>query len=271
MSHPGSKPEDLSRPYLTGLAVALIFGVGVYFRLYELGSRNLWTDEAWVALAAMQPTAPGALAAAQSSPPFYLLTVWAMVQLWGHGETVLRGSPCFSGSGPSSSIWRLSRLLVKIPAALLALAAVAFSPIMVYYSKELKQYSADAFFAVLLLWLAERLQARQGRRAWLALALAGVVGLGFSQPLIFTLPAVGAVLWFALPRAQRLRLAGLGGLWVLAAAGYYLLFIRQEIDPELLAYWVPGLPGFLRICCHFSGGWDRRSTAISGIFWGSGG
>ena len=57
MPRPGSKPEGLSRPYLTGLAVALIFGVAVYFRLYDLGGRNLWTDEAWVALAAMQPTA----------------------------------------------------------------------------------------------------------------------------------------------------------------------------------------------------------------------
>ena len=75
MSHLGSKPDGLSRPYLTGLAVALIFGVGVYFRLHELGARNLWTDEAWVALAAMQPTAKEALAAGQSTPPFYLLTL----------------------------------------------------------------------------------------------------------------------------------------------------------------------------------------------------
>ena len=65
---------------------------------------------------------------------------------------------------------------------MLALAAVAFSPIMVYYSKELKQYSGDAFFAVLVLWLAERVRASQGRRGWLPLALAGIVGLGFSQP-----------------------------------------------------------------------------------------
>ena len=29
----GSKPEGLSRPYRTGLALALIFGVAVFFRL----------------------------------------------------------------------------------------------------------------------------------------------------------------------------------------------------------------------------------------------
>ncbi len=274
MSHPGSEPEGLSRPYLTGLAVALIFGVAVYFRLYELGSRNLWTDEAWVALAAMQPTAAEALAAAQSTPPFYLLTVWAMVQLWGHGEVALRGLSWLFGVGTLCLLWRLSRALVEVPAALLALAAVAFSPIMVYYSKELKQYSADAFFAVLVLWLAERLRARRGRRGWLALALTGLVGLGFSQPLIFTLPVAGAVLWFTLPQAQRLRLASLGGVWILAAAGYYLWFIRQEIDPDLVAYWgqdFPDLSGLLpffrwlgpalyRYFWYFLGEW--------GVIWG---
>jgi len=193
--------------------------VAVYFRFSELGSRNLWTDEAWVALAAMQPTAKEALAAGQSTPPFYLLTVWALVQLWGHGEKVLRGLSWLFGVGTLCLIWRLARELVEVPAALLALAAVAFSPIMVYYSKELKQYSGDAFFAVLVLWLAERLRTRRGRRGWLALALAGVVGLGFSQPLIFTLPVAGAVLWVTLPQAQRSRLACLGGIWLLVAAG----------------------------------------------------
>ncbi len=222
--------------------MALIFGVAVYLRLHELGSRNLWTDEAWVALAAMQSTAREALAAGQSTPPFYVLTVWGMVQLWGHGEAVLRGLSWLFGVGTLWLIWPLSRRLAEVPAALLALAAVAFSPIMVYYSKELKQYSGDAFFAVLVLWLAERLRAGGGRRGWLALALAGVVGLGFSQPLIFTLPAAGAVLWVSLDRGPRLRLACLGGVWLLAAAGYYFLFIRGGIDPELVAYWGQDFP-----------------------------
>ncbi|MBU4448475.1 MAG: glycosyltransferase family 39 protein, partial [Proteobacteria bacterium] len=274
MPRPGSKPEGLSRPYLTGLAVALIFGVAIYFRLYDLGSRNLWTDEAWVALAAMQPTAKEALAAGQSTPPFYLLTVWAMVQLWGHSEMVLRSLSWLFGVGTLCLIWRFSRVLVEIPAALMALAAVAFSPIMVYYSKELKQYSGDAFFAVGVLWLTERLQARGGRQGWLALALAGVVGLGFSQPLVFTLPVAGAVLWVTLPQAQRSRLACLGGVWLLAAAGYYLLFIRGGIDSELVAYWTqdfPDLSGLLpffrwlgpalyRYFWYFLGEW--------GVIWG---
>jgi Dolichyl-phosphate-mannose-protein mannosyltransferase len=274
MPHPELKPQGLSRPYLTGLAVALILGVAIYFRLYELGARNLWTDEAWVALAALKPTATEALAARQSNPPLYLLTVWALVQLWGQGEMVLRALPFLFGVGTLFIIWPFSRLIMEVPASILALTATAFSPIMVYYSKELKQYSGDAFFAVLVLWLAERLQACQGRRGWLALALAGVVGLGFSQPLIFTLPAVGVVLWVTLPKAQRPRLACLGGVWGLPFAVYYFVFIRQEIDPQLVAYWTqdfPDLSGLLpffrwlgpalyRYFWYFLGEW--------GVIWG---
>jgi len=269
----GAPPADLTRAYLPALAAALIIGLAVYFRLYDLGGRDLWTDEAWVALAAMKPTVREALAARQSTPPFYLLTVWALVQLRGHSEVVLRGLSFLFGVGTVFLVWRLSRLLLEIPAAFLALTAVAFSPIMVYYSKELKQYSGDAFFAVLVLWLAERLRARQGRRGWLALALTGVVGLGYSHTLIFILPVAGAVLWFSLPQ-DRWRLAWLGGIWLLAFAALFFLLIRREVDPELVEYWTQDFPDFsglvgffrwlgpalYRYFWYFLGEW--------GVFWG---
>jgi 4-amino-4-deoxy-L-arabinose transferase-like glycosyltransferase len=271
---PESQPKGLSRPYLTALAVALVVGLAVYFRVHDLGGRNLWTDEAWVALAAMQPTAKAALAARQSTPPFYLLSVWAAAQLWGHSEAVLRGLSLLFGVGALLALWRLARSLVEAPAALLALTAAAFSPIMVYYSKELKQYSGDAFFAVLLIWLAERLWRTQGRRGWLALTLAGVVGLGFSHALIFTLPIVAVVLGATLPRGRGGRLALVGGIWVLAFAAYYVLFIRGEVDPQLLSYWSQDFPNFsgvapffqwlgpalYRYFWYFLGEW--------GVFWG---
>jgi 4-amino-4-deoxy-L-arabinose transferase-like glycosyltransferase len=243
--------------------VALICGVAVYFRLYDLGGRDLWTDEAWVALAAMKPNAREALAAGQSTPPFYLMSVWAAVQLWGHSELVLRGLSFLFGVGTLALIWRFGRSLTEIPAALLALAAVAFSPVMVYYSKELKQYSGDAFFAILVVLIAERLWNSQGERGWLALALAGVIGLGFSHALIFTLPVVGAVLWASLPSGRRRILALVGGTWVLAFATYYVVFIRREMDPELVAYWTQDFPNLSGVVPFFQ--W--LGPALYRYFW----
>ncbi len=258
---------------LTYLALALIWVLAVVFRLSDLAARDLWTDEAWVALAALKATPGAALAAGQSTPPFYILTVWATAKLLGSQEWVLRSLSFAFGVGTLWIFWLLVRRLASRPVALLALAMVAVSPIMVYYSKELKQYSGDACFAVLVVYLAERLRASEGRRGWLALALTGLVGLGFSPPLIFCLPAVGLMLWLSLP-AARGRLMILGGLWILAFAAYYFLFIRHDLDPELVAYWAqdyPDFSGFWPFCRWLGSAWYRYFWYFGGEwgpFWG---
>jgi hypothetical protein len=171
-----------------------------------------------------------------------------VVRVLGGGEAALRSVSCLFGVGTLFFFWRFIRPLVSVPVSLLALAALGVSPVMVYYSKELKQYSGDAFFAVLVCFLAERLlRPREGgtggESGWATLALAGVLGLGFSHPLVFVLPGVVTVLWAALPR-RRSRVAFLGLTWALAFLGYYLLFFRHEMDPELVVYWSRDFPDF---------------------------
>lgn len=258
---------------LAPVPLGLIFVLAVVFRLSDLGARDLWTDEAWVALAALKATPGAALAAGQSTPPLYLLTVWALAQLLGGQEWVLRLLSFAFGAGSLALLWLLARRLTSRPVALLALAAVAFSPVMVYYSKELKQYSGDAFFALLVVYLAERLRNGGGRGVWLALAASGVLGLGFSHPLVFALPVVGLVLWLSLP-AARVRLALLGSLWVLAFGVYYFLFFRHDVPPELVGYWAQDYPNFSGVWpfCHWLGGALYRYfwyfLGDWGMFWG---
>ncbi len=234
----------LKEPYFIGLALVIIWGLAVVFRLSDLGGRDLWTDEAWVALAALKASPKEALAAGQSTPPFYVLTVWAAAKLWGGSEAVLRSLSFLFGLGTLLLSWRLARSLMSLPSSLVALAALAVSPVMVYYAKELKQYSGDAFFAVLVFYLAERCRSRSGWRAWLALMLAGVVGLGFSHAQVFILPVAGAALALARPRGWRPRVALLGSVWALAFAAAYFLFFRRGVDPELVGYWTQDFPDF---------------------------
>jgi hypothetical protein len=247
---------------LATLTLSLIWVAALVFRLSDLAARDLWTDEAWVALAVLKATPGEALAAGQSTPPFYILTVWAAARLLGGQEWLLRSLSCLFGIGTLVIFWRLTQKLTSRPVALLALAAAAVSPVMVYYAKELKQYSGDAFFAILVIYLAERLRADDGRHGWAALALAGVIGLGFSHPLVFCLPAVGLVLWLSLPRARG-RLALLGGLWLLAFGVDYFLFFGRGLDPELVAYWLQDYPDFSSLWpfVHWLGG------ALYRYFW----
>lgn len=219
-------------------------GLAAFFRIYALGGRDLWTDEAWVALAALKDTPREALAASQSTPPLYLFTVWALVRVAGSSEAVLRFLSLLFGLGTIALFWPLARSLSSRSSSLLGLALVGFSPVMVYYSKELKQYSGDAFFAVLILLLVERLRRRGDQWLWLALGAAGALGLGFSHALVFILPVAWAALWLSRPAGGRLPVVLLGAVWAAALAGCYVLFLRGQVDPELLIYWAQDFPNF---------------------------
>jgi hypothetical protein len=262
------------RQWGISLLVLGLMTLAVLFRLADFSTRNLWTDEAWVALAVLKPTPGEALAAGQSTPPFHLLAVWVLARVFGSSEAVLRSLSLFFGLGTVLLFWPLARTLTSRAAALMGLTALAFSPIMVYYSKELKQYSGDAFFAVLILLLTERLRASQGWPGWLLLALAGMVGLGFSHSLIFLLPVSLAALWFTLP-SHRPRLALIALAWSGAFAVLYILFFRHQMDPELVGYWSKDFPDFSGIpalVIWLAEAWRRYLGFFlgkNGVLWGT--
>lgn len=269
--HQNMKPSRHERGL--ALLVTCLMSLAVVVRLSDFRARNLWTDEAWVALAVLKPTFGEVLAAGQSTPPFYLLSVWGLAQGFGGSEAVLRSLSLFFGLGAVFLFWPLARTLASRGAALAGLTALVFSPVMVYFSKELKQYSGDAFWAVLILLLTERLRDSRGQRGWLGLGLAGMVGLGFSHSLIFILPVSLAALWFALPfRRQRLALTAL--CWGGAFAALYLLVFRHQMDPQLVDYWSQDFPDFSGLSAFLvwvGGAWHRYLTYFLGpkaLFWG---
>ncbi len=270
-------PQDLTisrRQWGISLLVLGLMALAVIFRLADFSARNLWTDEAWVALAVLKPTPAEVLAAGQSTPPFYLLAVWLLSQVFGSSEAVLRSLSLFFGMGAVLLFLPLARTLTTRAAALVGLTAMVFSPMMVYYSKELKQYSGDAFFAVLMLLLTERLRASGRWPVWLLFGLAGMVGLGFSHTLLFILPVTLTALWFAMPLHRR-RLALIALVWSGAFAALYFLFFRHQVDPELVDYWSKDFPDFSSIPAFviwLAQAWRRYLGFFlgkNGVLWGT--
>jgi len=236
-------PPAWCRPEVQRLVVLAILAMAVVFRLFDLSARNLWTDEAWVALAVLEATPSQVLAQGQSTPPLYLLTLWLLAKLCGGSEAVLRSLSFVFGVGTVALFWPWARGLASPGSALLGLAAVAASPVLVYFSKELKQYSGDAFFALALFLLTERLLVRPGAGRWGILGMTGVLALGYSHPAAFILPIVLVLLGVKLPKSRG-PVAGLAVLWGLAFAAVYFLVVRHQANPDLVAYWAQDFPDF---------------------------
>ena len=59
---------NISSSALLYAALGLVCLLAVFFRTWDLGSRSLWTDEAWVALAVLKGAPAEALTAGASTP-----------------------------------------------------------------------------------------------------------------------------------------------------------------------------------------------------------
>jgi hypothetical protein len=132
--------------------------------------------------------------------------------------------------------------LTRFAAGLLTAAAVLLSPAMLARD-DLKQYTAEAF-AALLIWLLMARLENAWSRWWLA-ALALVTSLGtlFAETAIFTGGAAFTCLFVvALGRRQWRRLAELAvaGAGTLAIFGViFVVVLKPRIDPQLSSYWAP--------------------------------
>jgi hypothetical protein len=110
---------------------------------------------------------------------------------------------------------------------LMALLLFSFSPLLVFYSAEAKQYSVDVLASLIALWLALSARQLSDWRHASAVAVAGAVLLWFSHSAMMVLGASGlAVGGAALARQEwpaLRRLAIVGFAWGASACAFFLL------------------------------------------------
>ena len=221
---------------LLSLATFVVHNVGYMF------SAPFWNDEAWVAISTKLPLSQIAHVSA-STPVGWSLLLRLVV--FG-GDERLRIVPlvfsaltviaayAYARSLPWPGLWlgRLAAVLAGL-AALLAPSALA--------RDDLKQYTADAFVTLLILWLVSRLERDWTRRRLLTLGLVVVVGFLFSAVSVFVgAAAFGSIVLVALIGRRWHQLAESAAVG--AAAGVLLLLIfailyRPGIPAGLNNYW----------------------------------
>lgn len=214
----------------------MVHDVGYLLRL------PFWTDEAWVAISTRLPL--HLVVRVTGSTP----VGWSLLLrlVFFGGEQGLRLVPLafaaltvMAAYGYARTLPWPSVLTARLAAVLAALAALLIPSALA--RDDLKQYTADAFVTVLLLYGTSRVEAVLSRKRLAGLGVLVVVAFFFSAVAAFVgAAAFAGLLVVAAGRAQWRRSAEIavvgGGTGVLLAAVFVLVY-RPGVPPGLHAYW----------------------------------
>ena len=240
----------------------LVLLAGWWVRVVGLGDMHLTGDAAYSVHVAGGTIAGITLGrVSDGHPPLYYWTLWAAMKAFGATEYAARAPTAMTGLLAVPLAWQAGR---RVGAPSLAAALVAFSPLLVFYSRDPRMYALLPLAAIASTVLLER-----GR--WAAYAIAALVGLWSHY---YMLPLVaGQALWVLLFRRDELRAAlptfGLVGLgfapWLLFA-----LVSQATATAGVISNAEPpaGLLGFVESFWtpfHAGAGLDHRVGAAIGL------
>jgi len=232
------------------LLVIIFYSMYVRVRMYMLGI-TLWIDEAFLAenivdrTMAEMLTPP--LANLQTAPALYLAVVKTLTLLFGTSEAVLR---VYSFAALVLMLFVQGALLRKVfnVSALYTLFSVAVSSTFLFFmqhSNELKPYTGDAAFVLLVLlgyYFYREGKLGQGLRGAVCLALICAACMLFSTPAAFAAGAV-FIVEFLLKCVRKdkeavLRLLIAGLIFVAIFALNYFLWLKPIATNEgMVEYW----------------------------------
>jgi hypothetical protein len=238
----GAAPATAPRPVVAwiaqGAAVAALLVVAMLARRPGwMLDRSYWLDEGWVADSLRAPLHQ-LLFVSSSTPIGWTLLLRAVPRI-GAPE-YLRLLPLAFGVAGVVPAYLLGRMVGRAPAMAAGLAA-AIGPVALM-PHGLKQYTADAFVALLLLWLAARLEADWSERRLLLLGAVCAPAILLSHTTLFVTVAVFAALTLRNVIEWRLsRLAwvlGVGAsVGVLQVVAYFTLLSVGD-NPAMRRWWV---------------------------------
>ena len=222
--------------------------IGVIIVLYQwLNVRPLWLDEEMIALNLRDRSFPelaGRLWLDQSAPLGWLYLQRFILLVFGASELSLRALPAAFGIATIGAALYVGRRWLTTAGGTVLVLLCSFATWITFYALELKSYSVDTFWGLMLPALAvSATQASTDRARRNAIALwvtAAAVAHWFSLGALLVLPACCAVLAFAMrrrPEALRLLATGVA-ITMASVALHYVLSIRHaQSSTSLQQFW----------------------------------
>jgi uncharacterized membrane protein len=234
------------RDYI-GLTLVL---AGFILRLRQyLVNRSLWLDEAMLTNNILSRTFAGLfqpLSDHQGAPVGFLLLQKTITLTFGDSEYALRLLPLLAGILSLAAMFALARKVATPFAGSLALALFAFSPALIYYTSEVKQYSSDVAIALgLCLLYLKYGQSEIKLKDAAFLSLAGIIAVWFSHPALFVLGGLGLALFISAVRARDahkiITLLLIAAAWSLSLGALYFVNLRQLASHQFFQdFWREG-------------------------------
>jgi len=229
--------------------LGFILASGVVFRLRALlARRSLWFDEVSLATSIRDQSLLDLLTTPlpyqQSAASGFLAASWLTFEAFGTGLVWVRVVPFVAGV-----MTLVLGLLVaksafnRLPAQAFFMAILALSPVLIFYSSEMKQYSTDALAMTAGLYVAHLIKQR---RSALRAAVIGFTAVIFSSAglIVFFLLAL-IVVFSGGPGTQfrgviqaAMRNVAVLLTWLVAAAIHVLYTVKAGVDRTYMQeYW----------------------------------
>jgi len=204
----------------------LILAWAVFVRCWAVVDRPFWNDEAWVANAVTEMSTSQLFRQKEMPmPPLFAVSVKLIGSIISPPELGLRMLSIICGIALLPLCYLTGRSLY-LPrfTALAGMALCASSPVLVTWSRELKQYETEAFFCILLAFLVFRLRRKTpGQKC--GPTIAGIIAIcllgpwfGFAS--VFGIAALLVILLLLKPvSASRRRVA------ITASVGFIVLAV----------------------------------------------
>jgi mannosyltransferase len=235
------QPRPIARRTATvfGLAFVILL-LAAALRIYGLGGRDLWVDEANGVLMA-QESLRGLLARLEldSSPPLYYVILHGWMQLSGDGEAAVRWVSVLAGLVLVAGVFMVGRRWFSLETGTIAAVLVATSPIQVFYSQQARMYALLPVLALLSFYWLWRAITENRRCFVVAYGVATLAALYVHNYGLYLLPAHAAVLlWSGAFRRKP-------GAWLICLACIVIGYLP----------WLPTLLAQLENGTHYS--WFR--------------
>jgi hypothetical protein len=233
-------------------AVLALFVIGVQVYRWT-GAEPLWIDEEAIALTVREHSfakLAGPVWLGTSAPLGWLMAERAAILAGGAGEIALRFIPMWFGAGTLlTSVW-IGRRWLNPPGALALVVLCAANRTMGLFWFEAKQYTADAFWALLLpalvVWAIEADDDGQRMRRAAGWWVTATIGQWLANGAAIVTPGCALILIAAswrLHRRAAWTIAAPGLIWVAGALLHYQFAMRYTLNSAYFyTYWAASFP-----------------------------